>query len=123
MKFVDDELLAQLPEMSREALDDLPFGVIKVDAKGVIEVFSQYETNFSGVAAEAAEGRNFFTQVAPCTNNSLFLGRFKKGLSRGQLNCVMPYTYTYKMRPTNVFIHLYHDSVTDTNWILTKKRE
>lgn len=122
MRFVDDETLARLPKMSRGEIDGIGFGVIKVDDQGVIELFGQGETDFSGVKAEAAEGRNFFTQIAPCTNNRLFYGRFRKGVEANELDLVMPYTYTYKMRPTNVIIHLWRDAETGTNWILTRVR-
>ena len=55
----------------------------------------------------AAEGRNFFTQVAPCTNNRLMFGKFKDGVSKGELDSEFNYTITYKMKPTNVQIRLY----------------
>jgi photoactive yellow protein len=65
-------------------------------------------------------GRNFFTQVAPCTNNRLFRGRFKKGVRRGELDETFTYTYTYKMRPTLVDVHLYRDEA-GNNWITVQK--
>lgn len=120
MSFLEAGVLERLPEMSRAELDEFEYGVIKVDDTGIIELFSRAETGFSGVTAAAAEGRNFFTQVAPCTNNRLFYGRFKKGVESGDLNHVMPYTYTYKMRPTNVTIQLYRHRATGTNWIVTR---
>lgn len=120
MKVIEDEVAARLPEMSREQLNALDVGVIKVDDEGVIELFSEVETAFSGVRPEAAEGRNFFTRIAPCTNNRLFYGRFKKGVKAGELDHSMPYTYTYKMRPTNVRIRLYRHPETQTNWIITR---
>ena len=68
-----------------------------------------------------AEGKSFFTQVAPCTNNNLFFGSFKKGVQDGELNVLFPYTFTYRMRPTNVKVHIYRDAATRTNWVLVKK--
>ena len=32
------------------------------------------------------------------------------------------YVFTYKMKPTNVMIHLYHDPSSKTNWIFVKPK-
>jgi photoactive yellow protein len=66
-------------------------------------------------------GKNFFTQVAPCTNNRLFFGRFKDGVSAGELDTEFNYTFTYKMKPTNVVIRLLRDG-SSTNWVFVAKR-
>ncbi|MDX2088847.1 MAG: hypothetical protein SFX73_13400 [Kofleriaceae bacterium] len=117
-----DETLGQLAHMSRAEIDELEVGVIKVDDTGLIELYSARESAIAGVAVQAAEGRNFFTQVAPCTNNRLLFGRFKTGVSVGELMFTLPYTFTYKMKPTNVYIQLYRDARSKTNWVLTKYR-
>ena len=122
MNFGTPELLAKLPAMSREEIDALNFGVIKVNNAGVVEVYNRYESELACVPPAKAEGRNFFTQIAPCTNNRLILGRFKEGVLSGEMDATIPYTFTYKMRPTNVNIHLYRDSATETNWVLVQKR-
>ncbi len=116
------EILPYLGDMSREHLDSLDFGVVKVSAAGVIEIYNRYESELAGVPVAKAEGRNFFTQIAPCTNNRLILGRFKEGVAAGSLNVSIPYTFTYKMKPTNVKIHLYHDASSQTNWLLIHRR-
>lgn len=113
--------LEQLKEMSEDALDTLAFGVVKVDDEGVIAFYNTYESELAGVAPEQAKGRNFFTQVAPCSNSRLFYGRFKQGIARGELDVQFIYTFTYKMRPTLVRARMYRDSA-GQNWILIKKR-
>lgn len=119
---LSDDELRRLPALSRAEIDGLEVGVIKVDDTGVIEVYSARESQIAGVAIDAAEGRNFFTQVAPCTNNRLLFGRFKTGVTANELNFTLPYTFTYRMKPTNVFLQMYRDSATSTNWVLTKYR-
>lgn len=119
---LSDEELRGLPALAREQINNLEVGVIKVDDAGVIEIYSARESQIAGVAIDAAEGRNFFTQVAPCTNNRLLFGRFKTGVSANELNFTLPYTFTYRMKPTNVFLQLYRDASTSTNWVLTKYR-
>lgn len=116
------ELLERLPTLRPDELDALPFGVVQVDDAGVIEFYNKFESELANVPRERAEGRNFFTQVAPCTNNRLIHGRFQQGVASGELDVCLPYTFTYKMRPTNVRIHLYRDGQTETNWVLVQPR-
>ncbi len=120
--FVPENIFTTLSTLDRAKADAADFGIVKVDEAGVVQLYNKYESELAGIAPKDAEGKNFFTQVAPCTNNRLFFGRFKDGLASGNLNISLPYTFTYKMRPTNVQIHLYHDTATKTNWVFVKKR-
>ena len=38
-------------------------------------------------------GRNFFTQLAPCSSNRLFHGRFRKGIRKGTLDERFTHTF------------------------------
>ena len=120
LHFDDDNLGENLRNASEEELDNASFGIIRVDDEGSVEFFNQYEAELSGMDPEEVRGRNFFTQVAPCTNNRLFRGRFKKGVRRGELDETFTYTYTYKMRPTLVDVHLFRDEA-GNNWITVQK--
>ena len=120
LHFDDEDLGEKLRHVNEDRLDDAPFGVIKVDDEGEVLFFNQYESDLSGMDPDDVLGRNFFTQVAPCTNNRLFRGRFKKGVRRGELDETFTYTYTYKMRPTLVDVHLYRDEA-GNNWITVQK--
>jgi photoactive yellow protein len=121
LPFDDDATGERLKELPPDALNDLGFGVIEVDDDGVVQFFNRYESEMSGVAPETAVGKNFFTEVAPCSNNRLFVGRFKKGLRQGELDERFTYTYTYKMSPTLVDVRLYRDE-DGRNWILVRQR-
>ena len=120
--FVPESVIQELGSLTRSHADAQDFGIIKLDNAGVVELYNKYESELAGVAPKDAEGKNFFTQIAPCTNNRLFYGRFKDGIVSGNLNITLPYTFTYKMRPTNVQIHLYHDTASNTNWVFVKRR-
>lgn len=120
--FAGAERLQSLSSMTREQIDALDFGVVQVDDAGVIKLYNRYESELAGLAPQAVEGKNFFTQVAPCTNNDIFYGTFRKGLDERDLNVLFLYTFTYKIAPTNVKVHLYRDAASATNWILVKKR-
>lgn len=113
-----DGIPARLPHMSRGELDALDVGVVKLDDDGVILHYNRAESRFSGLPAERAEGRNFFTEVAPCTNNRLIFQRFRDGVARDHLDVSIEYTFSVQMPPTNVHLHLYRDPITRTNWLV-----
>ena len=115
------ELARSLPALSREALDELDFGVVKVDREGDIEIYNRYEQELGQLTEADVRGKNFFGEVAVCTNNALFRGLFKAGIAANSLNHLFPYTFTYRMSPTPVRVHLYRDQATSTNWILVKR--
>lgn len=122
MTFVTSDILNRVSNLSRGDADNAPFGIVRVDNEGKILLYNKYESELAGVAPSSAEGRNFFTEVAPCTNNKLFFGKFKTGIENGELDLQFNYTFTYKMKPTNVAIHLLHDKSSKTNWVFVKRK-
>ncbi len=120
LTFRHNDVGERLMNTSDEQLDNAPFGIIRLDDDGTVQFFNRYESALSGVSPAEAEGRNFFTQVAPCTNNWLFRGRFRKGVRRDDLDETFTYTYTYEMTPTLVEVHLYRDASKD-NWIMVQE--
>jgi photoactive yellow protein len=121
LAFDDDGVGEELRHASTEELNEAPFGIIHIDDAGVVQFYNRYESNLSGVAPEDAIGTNFFTELAPCSNNPLFFGRFKDGVREGGLDEYFTYTFTYKMRPTLVDVRLYRDEA-GNNWIMIQKR-
>lgn len=110
----------KLPEMSREEIDALDVGVIQLDDAGYVLLYNQAESRFSGIPVSQAEGQHFFGELAPCTNNRILYGRFQEGVRTGSLDTRISYTFTYKMRPTHVNLHLYRHPATRTNWLLVE---
>lgn len=122
MSFITSEISSKLGALSRGEADLADFGIVKVDDEGNIQLYNKYEAELASVTPAFAEGRNFFTEIAPCTNNKLFYGRFQKGVAAGDLDVEFNYTFTYKLRPTNVAIHLKRDNASDTNWVFVKTK-
>lgn len=121
LSFEDDGIGERLRYASEEELNEAPFGIIKLDDDGVVEFYNQYESELSGISRSEAVGRHFFTQLAPCSNNRLFQGRFEDGVRKGHVDERFTYTFTYKMRPTLVDVRLYRDDA-GQNWVLIHKR-
>jgi len=121
LTFDDEEVGEALRHTEEKTLNTAPFGIIQINDEGVVQFYNRYESNLSGVPPDEALGTNFFTELAPCSNNPLFWGRFKEGVEKGELDEYFTYTFTYKMRPTLVDVRLYRDQA-DNNWILIQKR-
>lgn len=74
---------AALDDRSDAELDALPYGVIGLDEDGVILRYSLYESRFARIDRNQVIGRNFFTEVAPCTRTDAFEGRFRSFVAQG----------------------------------------
>jgi len=121
LEFKADGVGEQLRHASEEELNEAPFGIIRLDDDGGVEFYNHYESALSGIDPSEAVGTNFFTRLAPCSNNQLFQGRFEEGVRKDRLDERFTYTFTYKMRPTLVDVRLYRDEA-GQNWVLIHKR-
>lgn len=119
-KFVDDSVLESLETISDDELNSLDYGAVLLNDNGDIQKFNKVESERSGVAVADALGKSFFTYIAPCTNNAIFLGSFKQGVEKGEMDYIFPYTFTYKMKPTPVKVHLYRRAGSSKNWLFVK---
>jgi photoactive yellow protein len=99
--------------------DRLPFGAIKLDRNGIILSVNQTEARLSGRNLGALLGRNFFTEVAPCTNVQEFAGRFREGVENGQLHTVFPFLFDFEMEPRRVWITLFYSRDYGSAWVFT----
>jgi photoactive yellow protein len=119
--FVPQEVRDSIEDMTEEQLNALDFGVVKLADDGKILFYNEYESRLAGVDPEHARGKNFFFEIAPCTNNRLFLGSFKAGVEAKEIHVLFFYTFTYKMKPTNVKVVFYRKPGSSNNWMLIKK--
>lgn len=118
--FVPENILNSIEQLSPLMVDRLNFGVVKCDDNGNILLYNKYNyEHFADFKTANVIGKNYFTEIAPCANNFIFSGRFKRGVSTGQLNTIFDYVFTYKLTPTKVRVHLYRDR-NGANWIFVK---
>ena len=118
-----EHVLATVDGFTNAELDGLPFGAIQLDPDGRILQFNEYEANLSNRRAPDTVGRNFFSEVAPCTNVREFYGRFRDGLQRGQLNVSFDYRFEFRMAPRNVRVTLFYSAATSTVWVFVQERK
>ena len=68
-------------------------------------------------------GKNFFKDVAPCTNTPKFQGVFAAGVKAGQLSAMFDYVFDYNMKPTRVNIHMKKAMTGETYWIFVRRMQ
>ena len=113
--------LDELAGLTVEQLDGLPFGAIQLDREGKILSYNTAESALTGRDPKAVVGRNFFTEVAPCTNVRAFAGRFREGVARGELHEAFPYRFDFEMAPRNVTVTLFYSQTTGTAWVFVRE--
>ncbi len=95
--------------------------IVGLDKNGRILRYNAAEGDITGRDPKEAIGKNFFKDVAPCTNSPEFFGRFEDGVRKGNLNTMFEYTFDYKMRPTKVKIQMKQDPKRESYWIFVKR--
>ena len=77
VQFGSNDIENKLASMNKDQFDDVAFGAIQLDENGTIIKYNAAEGDITGRDPEAVVGKNFFTDVAPCTNSKEFKGKFK----------------------------------------------
>ncbi|MGD0475415.1 MAG: PAS domain-containing protein [Candidatus Velthaea sp.] len=94
-------------------LDSAPLGVIVVDRNGKILEYNAYERSLAHMGDRDVTGRNFFTDVAPCTAIRDFQGRFGEFLNSEETS-IEPFEFIFAFphgpeRVSVVFVRLADD--------------
>lgn len=113
--------LESIDRMSPEELDALPFGAIRLDKDGTILQYNMTESKLTGRDPKRVIGRNFFTDVAPCTNVQAFAGRFREGVAKGDMHAIFPYRFDFEMAPRDVTVTLFYSQQTGTAWVFVRE--
>jgi photoactive yellow protein len=115
--------LAKVDSVTEAELDSLPYGVIQLDATGTVLRYNAFEAGLSGLNKQNVVGRNFFTQIAPCTDLQQFHGRFNEGVAAGELHCAFRFHFAFKQRPWDVTVTLFYNGRDKTVWVLVQPFE
>jgi photoactive yellow protein len=100
--------------LAGDDLDNLPFGVIVVDRKGVILEYNRYERSLAGIGDRSVVGLNFFHDLAPCTAIKDFEGRFESFLDSDDTS-IEPFQFIFAFargaqRVAVIFVRLSNQS-------------
>ena len=110
-----------ISRMSASEIDKLAFGAVQIDATGKVLSYNAAEGEITGRNPKDVLGKNFFKDVAPCTRSPKFEGVFIAGVKAGNLSVVFDYTFDYKMKPTQVRVHMKKALSGETYWIFVKR--
>ncbi|HYD99064.1 MAG TPA: photoactive yellow protein [Alphaproteobacteria bacterium] len=121
VEFGKSDIENVIAKMDAKAIDQLAFGAVELDRTGKVIKYNVAEGAITGRDPKDVIGRNFFTEVAPCTRTETFYGRFTKGVATGSLNAMFEYTFDYKMTPTRVKVHMKKALVGDNFWVFIKR--
>lgn len=80
------ELARAVEQLPVDAINQLPFGVIKLTAAGLVEFYSAREAELSGRGDRPILGMEFFTNIAPCMNTPQFWGQIDAAVAAGKLD-------------------------------------
>jgi photoactive yellow protein len=106
MKYENYDLKTIVDRIPEKIRDDLPFGLIKLDLNGTIMEYNMAEAELTGFRAEEVIGRNFFLDVATCTQTPEFYGKFREGVDKGLVNVQFDYMFDTNMTPTTVRVRM-----------------
>jgi photoactive yellow protein len=84
----DEDLPRCIEGLSAEALNALPFGIVRLDQAGRVTFFGGTESNQAGFGDTGALGRSFFTDLAPCLGTEDFQRRLDRAVAAGTLDLV-----------------------------------
>ena len=85
-------------QRSDDELDQLPFGIICLDAAGKIVRYNLAEARLARLDRATVLGKTFFGQVAPCTARPEFQGRFLQFVKPGNTAPTDRWSYVFDFK-------------------------
>lgn len=117
--FTDTDLLDRLEAADDPALDTLSFGVVAMSDDGTVTSYNLAESQLSGLTPANVIGRNFFSSVAPCTNNFLVAHRFE---TEPVLDAILDYVFTFRIKPIAVKLRLLKQTARRRMYLAVERR-
>lgn len=115
----DPALFDWLYTATAAELDSLTFGVVAMALDGTVEHYNVAEGKLAGLTPGRVIGRNFFTAVAPCTNNFMVAHRFT---AEPDLDDVINYVFTLRMAPKKVHLRMMKRSGSKQMYLVVERR-
>jgi photoactive yellow protein len=87
-----------LSSLTAADIDALPFGYIALAPDGTIRKYNRYEADLARKDPQEVLGRNFFREVAPCTQVREFEGRFRELVSGADAEPALHFDFEFGFR-------------------------
>lgn len=117
LKNIEQITSDDLAQLAPSDFDSLPFGMIRLDRAGTIQVYNAWEARLARRNPKEVVGKNFFTDIAPCTNVTEFRGKLDALAENGQKTYIFDYDFSFPWGARRVRIRFVVDSV-DERWVL-----
>lgn len=91
--------------LSSDEYDKLPFGLMELDASGRVLSYNAAEEQLAGLSRDDTVGKNFFTEVAPCTRVQQFEGVFHEMVNRGE-TARETFDFVFRFAAGDRFVHI-----------------
>ena len=88
----------RLCELSNEEIDALPFGYMALDNSGTVLRYNRWEAELARLDAKSQIGKNFFREVAPCTQVQEFEGAFRVFATSRPVPEPISFDFAFKFR-------------------------
>jgi|GEM_PF-97491 len=112
------DLADVLPRIPRKGRDRMQFGIVELDYAGIIIAYNMGEAKMSGRDARDMIGKNFFSDIAPCTQTPDFYGRFKAGVQKGSMSARFDFLFNHEMEPTAVRVTMMTSNIDGMDRVL-----
>ena len=90
--------MTDLSQLSAAEIDALPFGYIGLSPDGTVRKYNRYEADLARRDPQQVLGRNFFREVAPCTQVQEFEGRFRDFAEGRLAEPTLSFEFTFAFR-------------------------
>lgn len=107
-------------EPTDDTIDRYPFGVVRLDEAGRVLQYNLYEERLARRSRNEVIGKNFFQEVAPCTQVKRFYGRFLDGVARRSLDASFHFIFPFAHGERRVHIAMFHRADDDSFWVLVR---
>lgn len=87
-----------LSALTAAEIDSLPFGYIALAPDGTIRKYNRYEADLARKDPQEVLGRNFFREVAPCTQVQEFEGWFREFATSATPEPVLTFDFEFRFR-------------------------
>lgn len=87
-----------LSRLSAAEIDSLPFGYIAMAPDGTIRKYNRYEADLARRDPQEVLGKNFFREVAPCTQVKEFEGRFQQFVNGEIAQATLAFDFEFTFR-------------------------
>ena len=111
-------VVGQLEKLSEQELDDLPFGVIRIDSAG--RIFSTAKRSHGSPAIAKSRRASILFELSSCLGSDDFKGRITRAAEQGPINLDIGWSGDFASPKRDLLFRI-RSSTPDDIWILVER--